>query len=265
MLERQTFFGSKNLVDISVERIKTFVEKMKSKGVRVLGAFSGGKDSCVLKELERRAGTNIEWFYNYVGIDPPELVSFIREHHPDVELKKPEVPFFARMRKKMFPPMIKQRYCCEILKEYHGDGLILTGVRAAESLKRAQRLSFEPCKTSKDKWFLNPIIDWEDSDVWEFLKGEGIPYCSLYDEGFKRLGCILCPMTSEKQKRIEAERWPKMANAWSTALWACHNLRMDKGKEGLGSAKTKEDVLTWYFTFGETERVDGDQQCFRFE
>ena len=50
----------------------------------------------------------------------------------------------------------------------------------------------------KSKHLINPIIDWEDEDVWEFINQYEIPYCSLYDEGFARLGCIGCPMSGKR-------------------------------------------------------------------
>ena len=50
---------------------------------------------------------------------------------------------------------------------------------------------------------VNPIIEWTDADVWEFIKSENIPYCELYDEGWRRLGCIGCPMAStEERERV---------------------------------------------------------------
>lgn len=56
---------------------------------------------------------------------------------------------------------------------------------------------------------LNPIVDWDDGEVWEFIKEYKVPYCKLYDEGFKRLGCIGCPMGGAKQRQMEFERYPK--------------------------------------------------------
>lgn len=46
------------------------------------------------------------------------------------------------------------------------------------------------------KTMVNPIVDWEDTDVWEFLNTNGIEHCCLYDQGYKRLGCIGCPMNT---------------------------------------------------------------------
>ena len=65
---------------------------------------------------------------------------------------------------------------------------------------------------------INPIIDWTTDEVWEFIKEYNIPYCCLYDEGFKRLGCIGCPMGSKKQREYEFERYPKYKNLYMMAF-----------------------------------------------
>lgn len=44
-------------------------------------AFSGGKDSCVIKELAKRAGVKFDAHYGNTTIDPPELVRFIKKFH----------------------------------------------------------------------------------------------------------------------------------------------------------------------------------------
>lgn len=59
------------------------------------------------------------------------------------------------------------------------------------------------------KTMVNPIVDWDDNDVWEFLNSNNIPHCCLYDEGFKRLGCIGCPLSGSKNMERDFERWPK--------------------------------------------------------
>ena len=70
------------------------------------------------------------------------------------------------------------------------------------------RRTIEQCLT-RLKTVLNPIIEWTDRDVWEFIKAENIPYCGLYDCGFRRLGCIGCPMAMQHGREIEFARWPK--------------------------------------------------------
>lgn len=71
------------------------------------------------------------------------------------------------------------------------------------------RRGVEMCYRTR-KTLVNPIIDWDDSDVWEFLDEiVKAPHCCLYDEGFKRLGCIGCPLSGGKHMQRDFKRWPK--------------------------------------------------------
>ena len=65
---------------------------------------------------------------------------------------------------------------------------------------------------------INPIVDWTTEEVWEFIREYDVQYCCLYDEGFKRLGCIGCPMGSKKQREYEFERYPKYKNLYMIAF-----------------------------------------------
>lgn len=71
------------------------------------------------------------------------------------------------------------------------------------------RRSVEICYRTH-KTLVNPIIDWDEAEVWEFLNEiVKVPHCSLYDEGQTRIGCIGCPMGRAKGMKREFERWPK--------------------------------------------------------
>ena len=91
------------------------------------------------------------------------------------------------------------------------------GVRWAESRARSKRKMVEACNRGS-KWYVNPIIDWSDTDVWQFIRERSLPYCCLYDEGFKRLGCILCPMQGTRGMLRDAERWPGYKAAYVRAF-----------------------------------------------
>lgn len=69
-----------------------------------------------------------------------------------------------------------------------------------------------------NKRLLNPIVDWTDGDVWRFLNSNGIEHCCLYDEGFKRLGCIGCPLSGSKNMIRDFERWPKYMELYIRAF-----------------------------------------------
>lgn len=177
------------------------------------GLFSGGKDSVVTKHLAKMAGVPVVWNYNITTIDPPELVHFIKREHPDVVRIPPEYGnFFNRMEKKGFPTRIN-RWCCAEYKEGQSpkDAKLLMGIRGQESPRRAARWSLVQTHFSTKQKVVNPIYKWDASDLWDFILAEKIPYCSLYDEGFKRLGCVGCP-NSNKEK--EFLRWPRFARLY---------------------------------------------------
>lgn len=80
------------------------------------------------------------------------------------------------------------------------------------------------CISGKESLLISPIIHWTEEDVWEFLnKVMEVPHCSLYDEGWRRLGCIGCPMSSAKQKQIENVRYPHVKRNWIKAIKAIRN------------------------------------------
>ena len=80
------------------------------------------------------------------------------------------------------------------------------------------------CISGKESILISPIIHWTEEDVWEFLnKVMEVPHCSLYDEGWHRLGCIGCPMSSAKQKQIENVRYPHVKRNWIKAIKAIRN------------------------------------------
>jgi phosphoadenosine phosphosulfate reductase len=80
------------------------------------------------------------------------------------------------------------------------------------------------CIHGKESLLISPIIYWTEQDVWEFLNDVvKVPHCSLYDEGWHRIGCIGCPMSSHKQKMLENERYPHVKRGWIKAIKAIRN------------------------------------------
>ena len=123
----------------SLERLKAFEPE---EGYYL--AFSGGKDSVVCKALLDMAGCKYDATYRVTSVDPPELVRFIKNEHPDVKREVPRysdtgkpITMWNLIPKKLMPPTRLVRYCCSSLKESGGDGrLTVTGVRWAESTNR---------------------------------------------------------------------------------------------------------------------------------
>jgi len=208
-------------------------------------AFSGGKDSVVLMALADIAGVPYDAHFNMTTVDPPEVVKFIREYHPDVERHRPEESMWELIIRKGMPPTRRVRYCCEALKERGGIGrVVLTGIRWEESHARKNRSMVEVCYKHPSKRYVHPIIDWSSEDVWHFIKTEGLPYCSLYDEGWERIGCVLCPLN--RGRKDEVERFPKFYRAYLRAFGKMLEVRNAKGLPTRW--KNEKDVMDWWLS-----------------
>ena len=132
-LHQVDIFGKEiDKVQTSMDRLRAFEPE---EGYYL--AFSGGKDSVCIKALADLAGVKYDAHYNATTVDPPELVRFIREQHPDVEIVKPDIPMRKLIVQKRMPPTRLVRYCCAHYKEKCGrDRVTLTGTRWAESSNR---------------------------------------------------------------------------------------------------------------------------------
>lgn len=180
-------------------------------------ADSFGKDSTVLLELAKRAGVRFEAHHSLTTMDPPELIQYGRRHHPETIIDKPQHSFWDHVRclphTRAGLPVRQSRWCCEELKERGGEGRrVLTGVRAAESVNRSRYTVVQPCRRTEaqGKVLVHPMLHWSTADVWEYIRRRNLTYCSLYDEGWKRLGCVFCPFASAAEIARSRIRWPRM-------------------------------------------------------
>lgn len=199
-------------------------------------AFSGGKDSQALYHIAKMAGVKFKAHMNLTSVDPPDVIRFVKKNYPDVKLIKPEMSIYDMALKKHILPTRVMRWCCSEFKEMSGAGKVtLIGIRKAESARRSKRKEIEisshkfsgnfdqfseheekmvTCVNGKDKILVSPIIDWTEREVWQFLNSNNIPHCKLYDEWYKRIGCILCPMSNYKQKFKDCQRFPHVRRRW---------------------------------------------------
>jgi phosphoadenosine phosphosulfate reductase len=154
----------------------------------------------------------------------------------------------------------------------------ITGVRHAESPRRRHSWKLfqrwdatrSHGKASESSWIVNPIIYWSNDDVWAFIHNRHLPYCELYDEGFKRLGCIGCPMSGAKGVQRDFARWPQYERAWRRAfhrLWQRrHGQVMTRGKRrgqlwpGLPGIETPDELFEWWKS-GKPAPKEEEETC----
>ena len=116
--------------------------------------------------------------------------------------------------------------------------------------RRAVEMCFRTHKT-----LVNPIIDWEDEDVWEFIHQRNIPYCHLYDDGYTRLGCIGCPMAGGDEQKREFARYPKYRENYLRSFDVMWKNHIDKGLTGRGW-KCGQDIFNWWIGDNDPEEID---------
>ncbi len=247
---------------------------------------SGGKDSTVCKELAARAGIPFEIMHNHTTADAPETVRFVRSEARRFEnagykysinmptYKGQRVSMWSLIPMKLMPPTRLVRYCCSILKENgEANRMICTGVRWDESNSRKnnrgiyetigatkaskiilnndnddKRQLFENCKLKATR-VVNPIVDWTDNDVWDFIHDAKKPINPLYEEGWHRVGCIGCPMASKARSR-EFMRWPKYKQLYIKSFNNMLLERKRKHKNGTwANGDTGEDVFNWWMEY----------------
>lgn len=290
-----------NKVDIAVQRIQ--LANLANEPLYV--CYSGGKDSRVLRRICEMSGVPFELHYNMTTVDHPSIVREILDD-PNIIVDKArdkngkQITMWSLIVQKHMPPTRLCRYCCSELKEKGGQGRIcVTGVRKAESVKRAQnggeikilngkkakkvmaaelikadyndtpgggivmnldnsenRRMVEQCYRT-NKTLINPLIDWTDEDIWEFSRVENIKQSDLYTQNggaYKRLGCILCPMSQVCDKEREMRDYPQIKEAYIKAFD-----RMLKNMSGKVTTWTDGEAVFDWWVYGDSNKANPNQ------
>lgn len=110
------------------------------------------------------------------------------------------------------------------------------------------RQEFEQCFAHLDNIHvsLNPIVDWNDEEVWNFLRYYKVTVNPLYEQGTCRVGCIGCPLAGYKQMKREFVRFPKYRQMYVKAFDRMIEESKRNGKFRGGTWQTGEDVMRWW-------------------
>ena len=275
-----------NKFDSAVERLRLAAQMSETYYQKpLIVTTSGGKDSDVCIALALAAGIDFEVQHNHTSADAPETVYHVRDTFRRLEdkgikctvnwptYKGAPVTMWSLIPQKLMPPTRVARYCCSILKEGGGKGrMITTGVRWAESANRRNksgifesmphdlskkviinndnddtRRIFESCKLQA-KRICNPIVDWTDRDVWDYIESEKIAVNPLYRCGFHRVGCVGCPMAGRRMRLFEFGRYPTYQRAYIRAFDWMLEERQNRGLPC--DWQDGKDVFHWWMGDG---------------
>ena len=250
----------------SIQMTKEYTLKNLDKKIFV--SISGGKDSDVMKHIVdiafnelREEGINVD--YNLIAFntsnDTAETYKHLKQHHKMTKenIISPEVGFYQWIvdKKNYFTPTRFVRNCCSTYKEGQltkimgkkEDTLTFLGMRSPESVKRKD-YDFDLNEAQKkigkkpnvpENWlrFL-PIVKWTDAEVWLYILNRKMKYNDMYNKGFNRIGCLMCPYQSDVVELLIKNHYPKQWKRWVDIL--------AKGYEIYGvERRLKWDLLEW--------------------
>lgn len=245
----------KNLVRDAVNTIRGIANQREFRDSPVYVSFSGGKDSLTTLDLTRSAlRGQIKVFFANTGIEFPETVEFVRrfcrENNIDLTEVEAKEAFFENLPS-FGPPAKDFRWCCKICKlapintvieECTRGGrkcITIDGKRKYESFIRSRIAPKEENPFIPGQVSVFPIRNWRAIEVWLYLYYRGLEYNPLYDLGFERVGCWLCPAELSAEYYRFKELHPELFKRWNDYLleWA--------GEHGLSDAFIEHGFWRW--------------------
>ncbi|MCD1295159.1 1,4-alpha-glucan branching protein [Methanocella sp. CWC-04] len=215
----------------AVNILKGITCQGKNRELPVTVSFSGGKDSLVVLNLTRKAVKNYETFFIDTGLEFPETVKFVEDFAAsngiNIQIEKAGNAFQENFPA-FGPPAKDFRWCCKvcklgpitrILSERKKGCITIDGKRRYESFQRGNIGTIERNPFVPGQMGIFPIKDWRAIEVWLYIHLEKLPYNELYDMGFERIGCWLCPAALQAEYVRMKEIHPDKFEEWQDKLY----------------------------------------------
>ena len=194
---------------------------LSSKIEMFIASYSGGKDSQVVLDLVARVvpSEDFKVFYSDTGYELPSSLLLYKEVEEFYTKEYPSLKFYTSKNHQpvlyywdeMEAPSNKIRWCCKVMKtaplyrlikEINGTGkqpyvLAFEGVRSEESERRSQYAKIGKDVKHNNVLNVRPIFEWNSTEVWLYILLHNLPYNEAYRRGLSRVGCVICPMSSE--------------------------------------------------------------------
>lgn len=205
----------KGLEQRAIEFIREVFERYKKQGYTFVVAFSGGKDSLALLDLVSKSLSPNEFYvvFNNTGMELESTLNAVevaKRHWSNLHFFEAKSHMLPETSWEEFgPPSRRLRWCCtvhksaptilkirEITGESNSRAVVLDGVRAEESAKRAEYDDVSEKVKNINQVNCHPILAWNSSEIFAYLLKNKILINQAYKEGFNRVGCTICPLSS---------------------------------------------------------------------
>ena len=184
-------------------------------------ASSLAAEDMVLTDLILKSGLPITIFSLETGRLHAETLAMLdkvkEKYNYDITLYRPQAEaveaYVAQNGLNAFYDSVEMRKeCCRIRKveplgrALAGNQAWITGQRRAQSATRTS-LMIEEDDPAHLMTKFNPLADWSEQDVWNYLRDNDVPYNALHDKGFPSIGCEPCTRAVEPGEDVRAGRW----------------------------------------------------------
>lgn len=230
-------------------------------------AFSGGKDSCVLLDLVKKAlpkGSFIVVFGN-TGMEFPDTYDIVRRTKQQCE--EEGIHFYEAVSDmnpleswELFgPPSRVLRWCCsvhkstpqtlklrDVTKKNNYVGLDYVGVRAQESLARSSYQYENYGVKQKGQFSHNSILEWTSAEIWLYIYANDVPINEAYKKGNGRAGCLFCPMSGGLSNYFRYASYPDDIDRY-----------IDIIRKTYGGSRTEGNLDSYIYNGGWKARKNG--------
>jgi phosphoadenosine phosphosulfate reductase len=184
-------------------------------------ASSLSAEDMVLTDLILRKGYRIEIFTLDTGRlhgDTLEVVEAIyRRYGYHVTLYKPDAAAVADYvsefgRDAFYESAELRKRCCQIRKveplrrALQGRNSWITGQRRGQAVTR-ETLPLEEHDAAHGLVKFNPLAEWSEDEVWDYVRLHRVPYNRLHDQGYRSIGCAPCTRPTVAGEDVRAGRW----------------------------------------------------------
>jgi phosphoadenosine phosphosulfate reductase len=184
-------------------------------------ANSLGAEDMVLTDLIAKHGLDIEMFSLDTGRLPQETYDLMQEvrkrygavlkvYFPDCSLVEEYVGEHGANA--FYDSVELRKRCCYIRKveplkrALAGKKAWITGMRRDQAVTRGT-LEVSSFDADHGLQKFNPLLDWSNAEVWEYIKANGVPYNKLHDRFYPSIGCAPCTRAVTPGEDIRAGRW----------------------------------------------------------
>ncbi len=180
-----------------------------------------GAEDMVLTDAIVRTGLAIEIFTLDTGRLNPETLSVLglvrKRYGHEIRVYRPdqaEVDRYVRDHglDAIYQSVELRTRCCHIRKveplnrALAGKGAWITGMRRAQSVTR-KALPLEELDPAYGLWKFNPLAEWSEREVWDYIRAFQVPYNPLHDQGYRSIGCAPCTRPTAAGEDLRAGRW----------------------------------------------------------